>query len=188
MRLSPPHGRRLQNSASMLGPWHAAPPKAAGGAVPARKRRRTPTLQLRLQRLHGVQGLQPQATARVGVGERHGMCETGQVLPGPQLPEGTPDTTRLITEGTRIPETQPLPIPWPRVWGYLGRAPRHTPSHQRYRCCRERTQGGHSQPSPCTPVYLPPGRRGWDAVSTTQKRNPRVWEVKQVALHPTWSS
>lgn len=63
--LSPRHGLKLQNSASRLGPWHSAPPKAAGGAVPALKRRRMPTLQLWLQGLHGVQGLQPQATARV---------------------------------------------------------------------------------------------------------------------------
>lgn len=64
-QLSPRHGLKLQNSASRLGPWHSAPPKAAGGAVPALKRRRMPTLQLWLQGLHGVQGLQPQATARV---------------------------------------------------------------------------------------------------------------------------
>lgn len=93
-QLSPRHGRRLQNSASILGPWHAAPPKAAGGAVPARKRRRMPTLQLRLQRLQGVQGLQPQATARVGTGRGTEGVKPGQVTPGPQLPWGTIDTPR----------------------------------------------------------------------------------------------
>lgn len=86
--LLPRHGLRLQNSASMLGPWHSAPPKAAGGAVPALKRRRMPTLQLWLQGLHGVQGLQPQATARV----REGRClKPGQVVLDPDS-LGTPPT------------------------------------------------------------------------------------------------
>lgn len=87
--LLPRHGLKLQNSASMLGPWHSAPPKAAGGAVPALKRRRTPTLQLWLQRVHGVQGLQPQATAGGGGGDR--CKKPGRVVPDSDF-LGTPPT------------------------------------------------------------------------------------------------
>ena len=140
-QLSPGHGHRLQNSASMVGPWHSAPPKAAGGAVPARKRRRMPTLQLRLQRLHGVQGLQPQATARACWGRRAVCMKPGQSshtltslgttqLPGVYLRRGLSPLWSL--------RTHHCPIPVPQAWGYLGSAPRCMPSHRRHRCCRER--------------------------------------------------
>lgn len=134
----------------MLGPWHAAPPKEAGGAVPARKRRRMPTSQLRLQRLHGVQGLQPQATARVGMGRGRVGVKPGQVIPSPQLPWGTIHSPGVDLKGPAasvVPEDPPLQIPGHQ--GYLGRAPRCTPSHQTHRCCRERTRCGHNQALPC---------------------------------------
>lgn len=157
----------------MLGPWHGAPPKAAGGAVPARKRRRMPTSQLRLQRLHGVQGLQPQATGGVGVGRDTAGVKPGQVVPGPQLLRGTINTPGDDLEGpasSMVPEDTPLRIPGRRgTWAGL-RGAHHLTGHTG---TAENPSGPQSGPARGALGTCPQGHTARTTASSAQKRNPR---------------
>lgn len=68
--------------------------------MPALKRRRMPTLQLWLQRVHGVQGLHPQATAG-GVG--WGRClKPGRVVPDSDFLGTPPTLPGVISEGSTV--------------------------------------------------------------------------------------